>query len=67
MFHKSLLKMIFCNTIIVFILISPYFALSQFKIKEIIVSEHLLVKVLLMKIFVKFCKFIEKKADLKQQ
>ena len=40
MFHKSLLKMIFCNTIIVFFLISPNFALSQFNIKEIIVSGN---------------------------
>ena len=29
--------------------------------------EHLLVKVLLMRIFVKFCKFTEKKVDFKQQ
>ena len=40
MFHKSLLKMIFCNTIIIFFLISPNFALSQFNIKEIIVSGN---------------------------
>ena len=40
MFHKSLLRMIFCNTIIVFFLISPNFALSQFNIKEIIVSGN---------------------------
>ena len=40
MFHKSLLKMIFCNTIIVFFLISPNFALSQFNIKEIVVSGN---------------------------
>ena len=40
MFHKSLLKMIFRNTIIVFFLISPNFALSQFNIKEIIVSGN---------------------------
>ena len=40
MFHKSLLKKIFCNTIIVFFLISPNFALSQFNIKEIIVSGN---------------------------
>ena len=40
MFHKSLLKMIFCNTLIVFFLISPNFALSQFNIKEIIVSGN---------------------------
>ncbi len=40
MFHKSLLKMIFCNTITVFFLISPNFALSQFNIKEIIVSGN---------------------------
>ena len=32
--------MIFCNTIIVFFLISPNFALSQFNIKEIIVSGN---------------------------
>ncbi len=40
MFHKSLLKMIFCNTIFVFFLILPNFALSQFNIKEIIVSGN---------------------------
>ena len=40
MFHKSLLKKIFCNTIILFFLISPNFALSQFNIKEIIVSGN---------------------------
>ena len=40
MFHKSLLRMIFCNTIIVFFLISPNFALSQFNIKEIVVSGN---------------------------
>ena len=40
MFHKSLLKMIFRNIIIVFFLISPNFALSQFNIKEIIVSGN---------------------------
>ena len=40
MFHKSLLKMIFCNIIFVFFLILPNFALSQFNIKEIIVSGN---------------------------
>ncbi len=40
MFHKSLLKKIFCNAIILFFLISPNFALSQFNIKEIIVSGN---------------------------
>ena len=40
MFHKSLLKKIFRNIMIVFFLISPNFALSQFNIKEIIVSGN---------------------------
>ena len=40
MFHKSLLKRTFCNTLLVFFLILPNFAFSQFKIKEIVVSGN---------------------------
>ena len=40
MFHKSLLKMTFCNTLIGIFSNITKFCFSQFKIKEIIVSGN---------------------------